>query len=268
MDHSGRESGPKMKYKFKYLGMKWRFLKIELEKEALPPVPRGDQIALDNQSVLERSVIFETYEKGFNFIDHYQQQNSLVRISSSLLEDSFGSLNQFPTSELDNSVFTEEDLVRGIRNVQIFQSLEPIKPTPPSTFEHHQLGPAKPMVFSPRPPDECKPSASVGLKLPNRSPRVLKNQKVKRSVQIKAQIQKLDISKSFKMYHRLLLLLSQHFRRYALEKGIRIPECVKSVQVDRGFDGVLPSLPTLPPNYSTGGGPGTGVQSKESFSEA
>jgi hypothetical protein len=201
MDHTNNsgDSCKRMKYKFKYLGMKWRFLKFDLEKEALPPVPKGDQTSLDNQSILERSVIFETYEKGFNFSDQPQQQSSVVGISS-YLEDSFGSLNQFPTSELENSVFTEEDLMRGIRNVQIFQSLEPIKPTPPSTGQQ-QLGPSKPMVFSPRPPGECKSTASITPKLPNhRSPRLLKNQKVKNTTApLKDQIQKLDISKSFKM---------------------------------------------------------------------
>lgn len=205
MDHSGgsgsgscNENGFKgARYKFKYLGMKWRFLKFDLEKEVLPPVARGDPIALENQSILERSVIFETYERGFNFNE--QQQNSVVGVSS-ILEDSFGSLNQFPTSELENSVFTEEDLMRGIRNVHIFQSMEPIKPTPPSTGQQ-QLGPAKPMVFSPRPPEGCKSSASITPKLlGHRSPRLLKNQKVKKTVApLKNQIQKLEISKSFKM---------------------------------------------------------------------
>jgi hypothetical protein len=195
MDHrSSPPTGQSLRYKFRYLGMKWRFLKFDLEKESLPPVPRGDQVALENQSVLERSVVFESYERGLNLSESITNGG----YSSSLLDESQTSLNQFPASELD-SVFTEDDLRKGIRNVQIFQTLEPLRPVPPTTARQQQLGAAKPMVFSPRPPEACKPSASIASKVPRqRSPRSPRKQEVKKSVPLKDQIQKLDISKSFK----------------------------------------------------------------------
>jgi hypothetical protein len=196
MDHRGSVSNRHaLRYKFKYLGMKWRFLKFELEKEALPPVPRGDHVALENQSVLERSIVFESYERGLNLSESLTCGGYE---SSTLLDESQTSLNQFPASELD-SVFTQDDLLKGIRNVQIFQALEPIRPSPPTTGRQQQLGPAKPMVFSPRPPEACKPSSSLASKAPRqRSPRPPGNQPGKRSVPLKEQIQRLDISKSFK----------------------------------------------------------------------
>lgn len=258
--HAPPPSSPKfMKYKFKYLGMKWRFLKFDLEKESLPPIPKGDPVALEQQTNLEKSIIFETYEREFhinadslsswiddrsnitcprgNIDDGSIQQfqvpeeprngdeengiqpqhdddgdvcnDNLPRTgneinSASILEDSMISLQPYPQSEID-SVFTQEDLLQGIRNAQLFQTLQPLKPLPPSTGLHHQVNSTKPMIFSPRPPEDCKPSASVAIppqrKVPQRSPRRIKiNQKNKRSNKLKEQIQKLEISKSFKMY--------------------------------------------------------------------
>lgn len=240
----------KTKFKFKYLGMKWRFLKFKLEKESLPIIEKkGNKEILEQQNILEKSIILDSYEKGLNLSEIIQQQikqtipilpnspsisptthlnnsnnnmnnnnfnmNSNLNNSQSLYEDSYASLHQYTTiSEID-SVFTEEDILRGIKNMQIFKTIEPIKPTPPTTARQ-QTGPSRAIVFSPRPPENPRPSNIIigsttsqpqSIILPprkNQSPRAFRKVKNRKSIPLKDQIQKLEISKSFKMYLILL----------------------------------------------------------------
>jgi hypothetical protein len=186
-------SSPTSKFKLKFFGMKWRFLKVDLEKEALPALIKQPELIekeLEQRRIMEQSVVLETFEKGLNI------QES---ISLSIFQSSMGStLPGCALSEPD-SVFTEEDIIQGIRNMQIFHQLEPSQVRPPCTARS-PAPPSKPLLFSPRPPSSIKPSHSIQSDTSNSAKGGFKSRrKMEKAIPLQEQIKSLDISRSFKM---------------------------------------------------------------------
>jgi hypothetical protein len=234
------------KFKLRFLGMKWRFLRFDLERETFPPIrPSADtQRKVEEQCDLEQSVVLETFERGFNLSQS---------ISLSLPFESTMSVGPAcAVSEVESSVFTEEDIMMGIRNMQLFRTQEPINPVPPSSARR-PAEPTKALAFSPRPPvAESRPSDHAKSILAGRNSLRISRPGRRRGPQpptLHEQVQTLDIGRDFKLYVIILipscfsLLIIHRLRyavfcavcidRYAIENGVRVPECVKNIDVQK-----------------------------------
>ena len=224
-----------VKAKLKFLGMKWRFLRFDLENETFPPLRPGPQTqeSIERQSNLEQSVVLETFEKGLNLSQsmslHAAMESSIISATGSgtpydmpisrctaAQDDSVESIDRQGTfydsttsmgpgcamSELD-SVFTEEDIMVGLRNMQMFHKQEPVHPLPPS-IARRVADPAKTLAFSPRPPEATRPSAAGTGRLsspraPGRHLLPGRHHKVPPGPSLQEQVLQLDIGREFKL---------------------------------------------------------------------
>lgn len=174
--------------------MKWRFLRFDLESETFPPLRPGadTQKKVEEQSDLEQSVVLETFERGLNLSQS---------ISVSFPHESTVSVGPVCAMSEVDSVFTEEDVMMGIRNMQLFRTQEPINPVLPSAARR----PAEPtpaLAFSPRPPAAARPSDTAKSILAGRNSSKHSRPGRRRAPQapsLQEQLQSLDIGRDFKL---------------------------------------------------------------------
>lgn len=196
--------------RFRFLGLRWRFLNEEIEKETFPSFPRINVSDIASVSI---------------------EQESLENQTENLEEISEGAKRIL--DEIDARIREEEQQAEGVastavmlRNANIFNrkdvSHSTDKPEELMTVVSPRLTTA-PDSVEPRPPSFSKPSATKSNAPTKRkiqedyaksvSSGKLKNRKTRNK---QGSVENMDISRSFKAY--------------VLEKGVRIPACVEKAE--------------------------------------
>lgn len=235
-------------YNFKYFGMKWRFLKFYLQPETLPSIfNRSQRLQQINAECLkEENLMVESLEQGLLpdlglSTSQYQPHNQSLHQYSSL---DTNSLVNFSLDE--NSQVTTDEIALGIKNIKIFND-QKLQYRNADVAIRKGIKEAKPEMisFSPRPPsvpihaqNSIATTTSTVLHIqpidyskgvlhaPKSAGNKFRKNRIKgkgsKEAQLAEQIQHLEISK--------------HFKSYVIDNGLRVPECVKKVDIEPQTD--------------------------------
>jgi hypothetical protein len=205
--------------RFRFLGLRWRFLKEEIEKETFPSFPRINVDIVT--SVSDKKEVLELKEENIQdmsegakrileqidaSIRDGEEQTEVIASTVIMLKNA----NIFNRKDVSHSTDKPEELMT-VASPRLATAVDSVEPRPPSFSKPSTT---KTSVLTKRKIQEDYVKSISSGKLKN-SPRKTRNKE--------GTIESMDISKSFKAY--------------VLEKGVRIPACVEKAEVPESKSG-------------------------------
>ena len=250
----------------RFLGLKWRFLRSDLEKESFPPlakrpVPGADCVSMRHSA---QSAVLDTYVKnleitGVSDVDSLQTYDyaSVVPVPKTPLsqpctntcaatddeiqsksEESIISKKSVPES-VASSELTEADVLLALQNMKIFENSDHISPVRPikvnipvgqgSTREHN---------FVPKPPPTGKPShrpkKSMAMQSSGDSCSSKSTFNSSRTTSSprrqRSTVNFANLTPSERQEKLKKIPISHIFKQYAIDNGFRVPKCVATAK--------------------------------------
>lgn len=226
-------------YQMQFLGIKWRFLRSDLEKETLPSVakrPVAGSEPATNHSVAKLAVL-DTYlqhlplagVRDLESLDSFSAEQCPSSSAPGPLSE-LSSAPDSPSAATASTDFTSADVIQALRNMQIFQHAPPPRASRLSTL----AGPVAPDAV-PTPPPGPKPWASAAGSSSSTACSTA-------TAPTKTRVPACRLKQQSKMRQKLstpgarataadpnqvkALPIARAFRQFAVENGVRVPSCV------------------------------------------
>lgn len=249
----------------KFLGLKWRFLRSDLEKESLPSLPKrpvpGTEPAA--QLTLEQATVLDTYLEALQLkgADDLQSFETVENSEPSVLHapvappagscaHSTSGASTSMQSAADQTVasqLTEADVFTALRHMQIFRqhaTPQQQQEAGPSTLRtpvtRDKPAASAPTFFTPQPPasgrpsqqppsrwvgSTCSASSSSGSPWNPSLSRQPRPRPTRRRTKSSA-AEDTEAEQRAQKQKVQGLAISRLFRQHALEQGLRVPKCV------------------------------------------